>query len=329
MDVYFSIIVPVYNTSLYLRECLDSIRGQEFENFECLLIDDGSTDTSGLICDEYCVHDARFVCVHKEGGGISAARNIGIDKARGEYVLFVDSDDVLLKNALGIFYGNIERYGIPDVLCGNVEAFGDGNFKVPFTPDIMYVSGNAVIQRSYYDRMWYEMAWNKLVRRDFMLKNDLLFDESVKKHEDTLWSFKLQMCADNVLLLPCVTYLYRLHAKSLVHKMKIVDHGKSMGSVFNKMILYAKCHQNYNRDTASYLTDLILDFMLSWCRVRMNEREKHEIFEDARKELKQVDSVCFIKSKYSKGKKFLAFLSVFLSESVLYKLFCIVGNRRA
>ena len=93
-----SIIVPVYNVEKYLPRCLDSIIGQTFKDWECLVIDDGSTDTSGAICDEYARKDNRVKVFHKKNGGVSSARNIGLDNASGEWIMFVDSDDWLANN---------------------------------------------------------------------------------------------------------------------------------------------------------------------------------------------------------------------------------------
>ena len=88
-----SIIVPVYNVEKYLARCIDSILAQTFTDFELILVDDGSTDNSGEICDEYAGKDPRIIVIHKENGGVSSARNHGLDIARGEYITFVDSDD--------------------------------------------------------------------------------------------------------------------------------------------------------------------------------------------------------------------------------------------
>lgn len=104
-----SIIIPVYNSEKYLKKCLDSILLQSFRNFELLLINDGSTDSSGRICDEYAKKSERIRVFHKANGGVSSARNIGLDKARGEWVMFVDSDDWLEDNALYIVSKNIDN----------------------------------------------------------------------------------------------------------------------------------------------------------------------------------------------------------------------------
>ena len=95
-----SVIVPIYNSEKYLKRCVDSILSQTFSDFELLLVDDGSTDGSGSICDEYSVKDSRVRVFHKENGGVSSARNLGLDNARGEWITFVDSDDYLEESFL-------------------------------------------------------------------------------------------------------------------------------------------------------------------------------------------------------------------------------------
>ncbi len=104
-----SIIIPIYNVEKYLRRCLDSVKNQTFQDWQAILIDDGATDKSGKIADEYAAHDKRFVVVHKENGGVSAARNDGLKLAGGKYILFVDSDDVIHPQLLEIAYGFAEK----------------------------------------------------------------------------------------------------------------------------------------------------------------------------------------------------------------------------
>lgn len=95
-----SVIVPVYNVEKLLQRCIDSILAQTFTDFELLLIDDGSKDKSGEICDEYAAKDSRIRVFHKQNGGVSTARNLGIDKAQGEWIYFVDSDDSNFRNTI-------------------------------------------------------------------------------------------------------------------------------------------------------------------------------------------------------------------------------------
>lgn len=114
-----SVIVPVYNTEKYLRRCIDSILAQTFTDFELLLVDDGSKDNSGAICDEYAKKDPRVRVFHKENGGVSSARNLGLDEAKGEWIAFVDSDDYILRYYLYNFYNAREKGSF--LICGNEE----------------------------------------------------------------------------------------------------------------------------------------------------------------------------------------------------------------
>lgn len=107
-----SVIVPVYNVEKYLRRCLDSIANQDFCDFECICVDDGSTDGSGKILDEYAQRDDRFVVIHKKNGGVSSARNVGLRKMHGQYVTFVDADDVLDLNYIGVMVFGMIKYNV-------------------------------------------------------------------------------------------------------------------------------------------------------------------------------------------------------------------------
>ena len=111
MKPMVSIIVPVYNTEQYLRRCIDSIVNQEYTDFELLLIDDGSKDSSGVICDEYAEKDARVRVIHKENSGVSDSRNCALDHAKGKYIQFLDSDDWITPDATRLLVRSAEEYG--------------------------------------------------------------------------------------------------------------------------------------------------------------------------------------------------------------------------
>lgn len=113
-----SIIVPVYNVEPYLRRCVDSILNQTFSDFELILVDDGSPDSCGAICDDYAARDRRIKVIHKANGGVSYARNEGLDIAQGEYIGFVDSDDYIHPKMYEILVGVIEREQVDLVQCG-------------------------------------------------------------------------------------------------------------------------------------------------------------------------------------------------------------------
>ncbi|MBA1325633.1 glycosyltransferase [Enterococcus faecium] len=123
-----SIIVPVYKVEKYLRKCVDSILAQTFTDFEVILVDDGSPDNSGKICDEYAEKDNRVRVIHKENGGLSSARNAGIDVARGKYLGFVDSDDYIDEDMYEILYENLKIHDA-DISSVELIPFYGGRYK--------------------------------------------------------------------------------------------------------------------------------------------------------------------------------------------------------
>ena len=154
-----SLIVPVYNVRDYLADCVASVRAQTFADFECILVDDGATDGSGALCDELAANDARLRVVHQANGGLSAARNAGLDAATGEAVVFLDSDDYLEPTALATLGALLERDGL-DVAVGNVMLHdlksGEARLYAPLsTPR----------PRNVLDELFNVAAWNKLYRR--------------------------------------------------------------------------------------------------------------------------------------------------------------------
>lgn len=184
---FFSIIVPVYNVSEYLRRCLDSISNQTFNDFECLLIDDGSTDDSSAICKEYAERDERFHFFQKENGGVSTARNLGLKHARGTWICFVDSDDYVENEYLGGFHrlsdmGDLLCQGI---ICCSIE---DGRKYVSVLQK-QYVTRNdfAVPLIKMYGSLIYYYLMLKAFRRDIIVNNNIYFDEALKRRQDEMF----------------------------------------------------------------------------------------------------------------------------------------------
>lgn len=186
-----SIIVPVFNVEKYLSRCIDSILGQSFSDFELLLIDDGSMDASGSICDEYAAKDTRIQVFHKENGGVSSARNLGLDNAKGEWVYFVDSDDELACGGLEAINRNFDKkYDV--ILTGYVEC--DENGKISYSAiskNIDELPKEKAVEALYdssflkYRYLGYAVVW--VIRGSVIKSRHLRFDESIVVKEDTLF----------------------------------------------------------------------------------------------------------------------------------------------
>ena len=128
-----SIIIPVYNVSQYLDECLKSVSAQTYTDWECILIDDGSTDNSGDICDRWCVKDPRFRVIHQANAGVSAARNKGIDLAQGDYITFIDSDDWVDDDYLDLLHASLHTSHADLCIVGLEQHKANGNV-IQFSP---------------------------------------------------------------------------------------------------------------------------------------------------------------------------------------------------
>lgn len=165
-----SIIVPVYNAEKFLNRCVDSILGQEYRDFELILVDDGSRDMSGSICDAYAKTDERVVVIHKENSGVSDTRNQGIERAKGTYLQFVDSDDWLTPDATKLMVRAAEEHGCDMVISDFYRVVGD---MVSRKGDI---ESDCVIDREEFASFmmenpadyYYGVLWNKLYRRDLV-----------------------------------------------------------------------------------------------------------------------------------------------------------------
>ena len=163
-----SIIVPVYNVERFLPKCLDSILNQTFQNFELLLIDDGSSDNSGSICDEYAKKDSRIKVFHQENKGVSFARNLGLDYAQGKYILFVDSDDWVASEYLQDFIRIVDSKKETDIiLSGFVNVYKDREIKKTFLEQRI-LCFDALTELLIFR---YGYPWGKLYRNDIIKEN--------------------------------------------------------------------------------------------------------------------------------------------------------------
>ena len=214
-----SIIVPVYNVEKYLNECLESLIGQDA--CEIILVDDGSTDESGRICDWYAENNKTIRVIHKDNGGLGSARNVGMDAASGKYLVFIDSDDYLREGSIKRLFEKAEKDNL-DILCYGAESFSDDNSRIKTkyirTKTLFDVvkTGVESIMEGLSKNEYYVSACLKLFRRNFIEKSGIRFNESYI-HEDVDVSFLLTLTAKRVSVISDALYFRRYRQGSIMN----------------------------------------------------------------------------------------------------------------
>lgn len=212
----FSIIIPVYNVEPYLRDCLDSVLHQTFADWEAVCVNDGSTDHSGEILEDYAANDSRFKVLAKPNGGLSSARNAGMVVAKGDYILFLDSDDWLEPNALETI---VKEVNDEDMLCFSGRRYfeapqsfnpADQLVEKAYNSGMEYYNENALQHRDFA----FVCVVLRAYKRSFLVNNGLVFKEGIF-HEDNLFTPKACFFAKQVKVVNACLYDYRVRAHSI------------------------------------------------------------------------------------------------------------------
>lgn len=200
MEPLVSIIIPVYNTSKYLQKCVDSLQKQTYKNLEIILVNDGSTDRSGALCDEYKKQDKRISVIHKTNGGLSSARNAGLRIAKGKYIVFVDSDDWIENETIEYAYANMMKTAADLVIWGYYADFEGENRRVKHVNK--HVLNGICDSLDYYSFLNQEAlgligyAWNKLYKKEIIDRIGAQFPEGISLVEDILFNQGI-ICGSN------------------------------------------------------------------------------------------------------------------------------------
>ena len=258
-----SIIVPVYNTEDYLAVCLDSLLAQSYENLEIILVDDGSSDSSGAICDEYAERDSRIKVIHKENGGVSSARNVGLDVARGKYIGFVDSDDSAKPNMFEQLLSNIESSGADVSVCklnSCTDQAGDGTVDSSPETDLAVFTEKESIENIFIGRHFVGHVWNKLFRAELLA--GVRFREDMSLFEDVVFVISALLRAKKVCFTkkPLYNYLVRRgsllrggFSEKLLHVLVACD---AIGDMLKAHGIDAEMKKYY--DTFVILSDIVV-----------------------------------------------------------------------
>lgn len=205
MEALISIIVPIYKVEQFLPRCIDSVLNQEYKNFELILVDDGSPDQCGVICDIYAEKDSRIKVIHKQNGGLSDARNVGLEIARGDYISFVDSDDWVASDYLSVMMEVLKKTESDICECEVLKTTGLVNTCVDNQEHVQIYSTESALEQLICDGELHQYVWNKLYKRSCM--KGISFPVG-KTNEDEFWTYRVFGNACKIAKVDRVLYYY-------------------------------------------------------------------------------------------------------------------------
>ena len=274
-----SIIIPVYNVEKYLPKCIDSIITQTYKTIEIILVDDGSDDSSRQICDEYASVDSRIKVIHKDNGGVSSARNRGLDIATGEWVLFVDADDILPNDALDYYAEVVNKNDVDMVLGSYVKCNEVGT---------IIKSGNKIFQKQlsmldclklfYKSDLFQGYVWNRLMKLSIIKENDLRYNESIYFKEDGLFAVQYMVCCSR----PCyysskVVYNYYIHDTSSMRIYNSYFSYKYLSNLDARILCLKSIEKKYKNASLIFLAKYSVLHFYHNIKIRMREANIHNI----------------------------------------------------
>lgn len=252
-SISISVIIPVYNVEKYLCDCIESVLLQTYRNFEIILINDGSTDTSGIICDEYKLKDNRIKVIHQDNAGVSVARNNGLKIAKNDYVIFMDSDDYIESNMYETMVSKITEYSCDLVICDCVKEFG--NHSELYTHGIRsgYFDYNQLLYEYYpqlliTDTIEYPLTISNCLClfRKSVLNNEVFYQQGIRYSEDWLFGAQLMLrCNSLYYLKGKAFYHYRMNEDSATHIL-VDDKWNDYCKLYDKMEIEFLNSPKYN-----------------------------------------------------------------------------------
>lgn len=298
-----SIIVPVYNVEKYIRRCVDSLINQTYKNLEIILIDDGSPDNSGAICDEYAKLDNRVKVIHKENGGVSSARNAGLDSASGEYIGFMDSDDYITPDMYEVLYNNMVdndadiSMGIYALENNKGEFISHYRYDVNEVFDKAQTIAEMLKQVKYTCSLCDKLFSSKLV-------GDIRFDKDISHNEDLLFAYQLMKKSNKAVYISKPMYYYCNNEES-ASRVSFSDKNTTMLKAQTMVI--EDIGENLPQIYDVALTEYVKTAIFNLTAIAKSGYKNKEYIEKLRKIVKD-NLKFFIKSYVAKGYKIYAVL---------------------
>ena len=311
-----SIIVPVYNVEIYLKKCIDSIINQTYKNLEIIIIDDGSNDNSGRICDEYLELDGRIRVFHKSNGGLSSARNYGIDKAKGEYICFIDSDDYIQCDMIEKLYNACNNNNAQIACCGMIiEKDNNESKKINCKNEFCINSKEALKRMLLLDEIEVS-ACDKLYKTE--LFNDVRYPIG-KYYEDMATTYKLLIQAKNVVHINYAGYHYIIRQGSITNDGFDVKH-LDMINIAKEIREFAIGNYEDLKEAGDYYYYLQLTTILRKIYNSPNKSEYKKEYQNLKKEYNS-QILKILKNKYVKIDRKIMDILIYFN---MYKLINIV-----
>lgn len=280
-----TVVVPVYNTELYLKRCVDSILNQTYKCLEILLVDDGSPDNSGVLCDEYADKDERIKVIHKKNGGLSSARNAGIDRASGKYISFIDSDDFIDKDMIERLYSVLNKHDADMSMVKYLEVTTDDTIKQEKEQEIVYAGKQ--VEYAFLN-LKVDSVCVGLYRRDLI--GDLRFIEG-KTSEDIPFNFLIFQKAKKFVYIPEKRYYYYYNPKS-------ISNGKLDANMLNYLEFRKEIYEYYSEKSDKQLRQMSSAL---YARAAMGLQARMALY-GLDSELKEIQCVREFKKVFSENK---------------------------
>ena len=252
-----SIIVPIYNVEAYLEKCIKSIVDQTYTNLEIILVDDGSPDQCGIMCDRWAAKDNLINVIHKKNGGLSDARNSGLAMASGEYICFVDSDDWINLRYVELLYTAINKFQVPIAACDVTPFYEGNNIAVDIEEPISYgvYTSEGAIETLINGTHFRAVAWNKLIHRDLLLGEEFPVG---KLHEDEFFSYRILAKAEKLAYVDVPLYYYLQRQGSIMTSISI-RHLDSLEAGLQRLTFLEKHYPRlYRTDKVTFCTACLL-----------------------------------------------------------------------
>lgn len=273
-----SVIVPVYNVSDYILRCIDSVIQQSYTNIECILVDDGTPDDSIVLAErklaQYQGPVEFIIAKHKHNQGISCARNTGISIAKGDYVMYLDSDDELLPRSIELLAGLACKYPDAQIITGNLTAVDEfGNKRIynkRYVEEVPeYINDKKVLEKEFFETgngFLNVTVWNKLMKRSFLENNNIAFRPGII-HEDQLYMFRIMQCVETMAFCRESTYVHYHIQGSIMHS------GSNLKSIKSWLAILAEIFEDFDTLAFNERKYYYQKLLGNYFRINMNSEE--------------------------------------------------------